>query len=114
MQDRLAIRLGDKAGRWIAPLLLVQIPLRLGVSLDDLRPIDALPQLHAPVFVIAGSEDRHTRLEESQRLFAAAVQPKQFWVMQGAAHVDLYDFDSRAYETKVLPFLERYLDKGSR
>jgi len=108
VEDRLAIRLG-MPGRSIAPLLLVQIPLILGVRADALRPIDALPDLHAPVFLIAGSKDRHTRLEESERLFEAAAQPKQFWVVDGAAHVDLYDFDPPAYKARVLPFLERYL-----
>ncbi len=108
VEDRLAIRLG-KPGRWLAPLLLVQLPLRLDVSVHDLRPIDVLPQLHAPVFLIAGSEDQHTRLEESLRLFEAAMQPKQFWVVQGAAHVDLYDFDSYGYRARTLRFLEQYL-----
>ena len=109
--DRLEMRLG-KPGRSLAPLLLVQLPLRLGVSPDQLRPIDAMAMLHAPALVIAGAQDVHTKLDESRRIFAAAVEPKQFWVVEGAAHVDLRDFDPKAYDARVLQFLEQHLTKS--
>ena len=106
--DRLEMRLG-KPGRWLAPLLLVQLPLRLGVSTDQLRPVDAMATLQAPVLVIAGAQDVHTKLDESRRIFAAAVEPKEFWVVEGAAHVDLRDFDPKAYDAVVQRFLARHL-----
>ncbi|MBV8503087.1 MAG: alpha/beta fold hydrolase [Paucibacter sp.] len=106
--DRLEQRLG-RPGRWLAPLLTMQLPLRLGISPAQLRPIDAMASLQAPVLVVAGSEDRHTTLAESERLFAAAGEPREIWVVQGAAHVDLHDFDPDGYETRVLGFLRRHL-----
>ena len=39
--DRLVLRLGAP-GRWLAPLLRVQLPWRTGVSADQLRPVEAL------------------------------------------------------------------------
>ena len=111
--DRLEMRLG-KPGRVLAPLLLVQLPLRLGVSTDALRPIDAMAALHAPVLVIAGAEDVHTKLDESRRLFAAAVEPKQLWVVEGAAHVDLRDFDAKTYDARVLLFMQQHLTRPER
>jgi len=106
--DRLEMRLGAP-GRWLAPLLLVQLPLRLSVSTSELRPIDAMATLHAPVFIISGSEDRHTTLSETRRICAAAVAPSECWIIEGAAHVDLHGFSPKAYELRVLGFLDRHL-----
>jgi fermentation-respiration switch protein FrsA (DUF1100 family) len=106
--DRLELHLGRPA-RWLAPLLLVQLPLRLGVDPADLRPIDAIGALRAPVFVIAGTEDRHTKLAESQALFDAAAEPRRFWAVPGAAHVDLMGFDRDAYVAQVGAFLDGHL-----
>jgi uncharacterized protein len=57
------------------------------------------------VLVVAGSLDRHTTLEETRRLFAAAPAPKALWVVDGAAHEDLLAFDRAEYRRRVLGFL---------
>jgi fermentation-respiration switch protein FrsA (DUF1100 family) len=71
----------------------------------ELRPVDAIRRLRAPVLVVAGSLDRHTTLEETCQLFAAAPAPKALWVVKGAAHEDLLAFDRAEYERRVLGFL---------
>lgn len=106
--DRLRLHLGDWAAP-LAPLLLWQLPLRLGVSAEQLRPIERLPELGAPLLLATGSMDRHTPLAAAVRLFAAAHEPKELWVLEGAGHVDLHRFNPRAYETKVAAFLARHL-----
>lgn len=106
--DRLALHLGPWA-RSMAPLLLWQLPARLGVRPEQIHPIESLALLHAPVLVAGGSRDRNTRREETERIFAAANPPKELWIVEGAQHQDLYAFDRAAYEAKVLPFLQRYL-----
>jgi dienelactone hydrolase len=111
VQDRLAMRLGA-AGVWVAPLLLMQIPLRLEFGVQDLRPITAIADVHAPLLVAAGTEDLHTRWPETERLFAAAREPKALWPVRGAAHVDLHDFDTAAYRARLLPWLQSHLRKS--
>jgi pimeloyl-ACP methyl ester carboxylesterase len=106
--DRLTRRLGV-FGKAIAPLLLVQLPLRLAVNVDQLRPIAALPSLHAPVLIVSGARDEHTTLAETERIYAAAPGPKELWIVEGAAHVDLQVRAPRAYETRVAGFLSKYL-----
>ncbi|GKS97473.1 alpha/beta fold hydrolase [Acidovorax sp. SUPP2825] len=108
VSDRLAMYLGP-AGRWLTPLLLWQLPVRLGVSADQLRPIADLPSLHVPLLIAAGSEDRHTPLAETRRIYAAADDPKALWVVDGAAHVDLHGFDPPAYEARISAFLAKHL-----
>ncbi|SJM89778.1 Alpha/beta superfamily hydrolase [Crenothrix polyspora] len=106
--DRLKLHVGT-IGSYFAPLLLWQLPIKVGVSAEQLQPIMKLPSLHAPVLIASGSEDHHTTFAETQRLFQAANTPKELWIVKGAAHEDLHAFDSRAYETRISTFLAKYL-----
>lgn len=106
--NRLVMRFGPM-GSVFAPLLLWQLPLRADVSADDLRPVLAVSSLGAPLLVASGTKDRHTPWAETERIFAAARQPKELWAVHGAAHVDLYAHDPAAYRARILTFLSRHL-----
>lgn len=106
--DRLVLHLGPP-GKLAAPLLLWQIPMRLDTPIDTLRPVAAIKHIKAPVLIIAGSEDRHTPLPESQRLYANAPAPKELWVVQGAGHEDFHRFAGQQYEARVAGFLAQHL-----
>jgi uncharacterized protein len=108
VSDRLTIQFGA-VGRALAPLLLWQLPLRLGVTADQLRPIVSLPELGAPLLVVSGTDDQHTTWAETELIFAAAKQPKELWAVRGAAHVDLHSYARAAYEARILLFLSKYL-----
>jgi fermentation-respiration switch protein FrsA (DUF1100 family) len=108
VQDRLAARLGQ-IGPAFAPLLLCQLPLRLGITEAQLRPIDTIGALGAPVLIASGTDDQHTTWTETQRIFAAANEPKELWPVAGAAHVDLHAYNSVAYEARILKFLSKHL-----
>ena len=108
VENRLRLRLG-RAGQYLAPFLTIQFKLRTGIDLKDLRPGASIARIQAPVLIIAGELDRRTTLEESQRLFDAAPQPKELWVVPGARHVDLHRHSPTQYETRVLQFLRLYL-----
>jgi uncharacterized protein len=108
LSNRLRLYFGA-VGPLLVPFLLAQLQPRLGVSPSQLRPIDRIPMLRSPLLVVHGTEDRHTTLEEAQRFYASAPQPKEFYAVQGAAHVDLHAFSPRAYEERVGRFLARYL-----
>jgi len=101
--NRLSMRFGGP-GRLLAPLLLLQLQPRLGIGPADLRPIGAIARVHVPIFIIAGSEDRHTTPEDSARLFTAAREPKQLWMIPGAAHVDFAARAGQEYAARVLSF----------
>jgi fermentation-respiration switch protein FrsA (DUF1100 family) len=108
VSDRLTTRLGSWA-RILTPLLTWQLKLRLGITAEDLRPIDPVGQITAPKLFIAGAEDLYTTLEESRQLFAAASEPKQLWVVGGASHQDLHAFARDEYERRVLAFFAQSL-----
>lgn len=96
----------DRLG-WLAPLLLWQLKPRLGLSPRDLRPIDHIGQVRAPIFVLSGDADRHTTPEESRAMFAAAPEPKEFWLVPGAGHEDLYAVAGQEYQQRLLAFFRR-------
>jgi uncharacterized protein len=108
VENRIRIRLGPLAPI-LTPLLLMQLEPRLHITVSDLEPIRGIGRLGAPVLVAAGSKDQHTTLEESRELFAAATQPKSFWLVDGAVHQDLLAYGPAAYEEHVVDFLRRYL-----
>jgi uncharacterized protein len=112
IENRIRIRLGSLAPV-LTPLLLVQFRPRLDISVDDLQPIRSIGRLGSPVLVVAGSEDEHTTLEESQELFQAAAHPKELWVVHGARHQDFFSFDPSGYESAVVGFLTRHLRPGA-
>jgi fermentation-respiration switch protein FrsA (DUF1100 family) len=106
VDDRLTMRLGGWA-KVLTPLLLVQLKPRLGITAEDLRPIDHVNQLPMPKLFIAGAHDKHTTIAEAQRLFDAASAPKEFWVVPDAEHVDLHKAARVEYEQRVLEFFKR-------
>jgi alpha-beta hydrolase superfamily lysophospholipase len=107
--DRLESRFGW-LGKFGTPFLTCQLKPRLGFSVDDLCPIQQVGKITVPKFFIAGTADRDTRLPESQALFDAAAEPKQLWLVDGAAHVDMLAFAKAEYEKRVLDFLAKNLN----
>lgn len=69
------------------------------------------PPFEGPVesLEISGAEDRYTDVDESRAMLEAARAPKEFFVFPGAAHVDFYAHDPKAYSELVLDFLDRRL-----
>jgi hypothetical protein len=65
-----------------APLLLLQMRPRIGVGASELRPMDQL-------------------------LFDAASQPKELWLIPGAAHVDYLEFAGDDYRRRISTLFER-------
>ncbi|QNA98729.1 alpha/beta hydrolase [Massilia sp. Se16.2.3] len=113
VEDRLRMRVGPLAVP-LSTLLLAQLPLRLDILPAQLRPIDAMAGLTAPVLVAAGDQDRHTTIAETRRIVAAAPAPRESWEVPGAAHVDLYGYARQEYEARIGGFPARGLHSAMR
>lgn len=111
--DRIRLHLSAWGG-WLYPLFTWQLQPRLGVAPEALRPIDRIAAVKAPILFIAGAEDRHTTLAESERLYAKAVEPKQLWVLPDAHHEDFYEHAPDAYRQRVLDFFTGTLPQPSK
>lgn len=63
------------------------LPVRLLLR-DRFSAIDRIPQVRAPLLVIAGERDRIVPLQFSRQLYEAASSPKTLLVVAGADHND--------------------------
>ena len=50
----------------VAPTLIQLVAPRIGVNPERLRPIDAISNVEEPLLLIAGTEDRYTRIDEAR------------------------------------------------
>jgi len=112
LDNRVAARIGPLS-RLVTPLLIFRLKSRLGLRADQIRPIEAIEGLRCPVLILSGTADRDTTPEQTEALFAAAPEPKELWMVPGAAHVDLQRYDAPGYARHVLPFLEKALDHSA-
>jgi uncharacterized protein len=108
VKNRLRMRLGA-LGAAMSPLLVAQLQPRLGVSPDDLRPVDHIGQLRCPVLIIGGGADHHTTVSDTRQLYEAAHAPKELWLLPQAAHVDFLRAAGGEYRRRVLAWLEQSL-----
>ncbi len=109
IHDRLRMWLGPFAGV-TAPLLLCQVEPRLGIACSTLRPIDHIAAVGCPVLIMSGTEDEHTTIIETRRLYQTAVEPKELVEFPGVAHVDLMAANPALYDESILRFLRRWLE----
>lgn len=107
--DAVHNRVSHKVGplhHLLSPLLLCQLRPRIGVSADQLRPIDHIAKVDCPILILSGDADRHCTADETRRMFEAAQQPKSLHLFAGAGHVDLYAYDQATWSQRVLEFLD--------
>jgi uncharacterized protein len=112
IERAVANRVERYLGAWargLGRLLIMQLPLRTGIEKEALRPIDRVGAIKAPKLFIAGAKDQHTKLDESREIFAAASEPKELWVVEAAAHVDVHQMAREEYERRILDFFEKRL-----
>lgn len=105
--DRRLRRYTGVPGSLGACLLVPFAEHRLDLSIDDVKPIDHIGKLPCPIFIISGDRDDRTYPEDTLRLFDAAREPKELWMIPSANHEDLFRFQS--YDDKVGAFLRRHL-----
>ena len=109
VHPRLRRAIENRVGRWIAPLMLLQVEPRLGVPIAKLNPVHHIAAVEAPVLVVGGERDTDTTEEETRALFAAAREPKELWIVPGAGHEDFSRIDPDGYRQHVIGFLRRSL-----
>jgi dipeptidyl aminopeptidase/acylaminoacyl peptidase len=79
-----------------------------GVDITQARPIDVVNKLagHTAIFFVNGDSDEETPLAGMYALYQAAQQPKQYWVVSGAAHAQSFAVDTTDYIARVDAFFD--------
>jgi pimeloyl-ACP methyl ester carboxylesterase len=83
----------------------------LGGSVAAVDPLRAMHALAGrPVLLIGDSEDAVSPPDSAARLYAAADDPKELWLIQGTEHANGFLVFPHAYQRHVLGFYHQYLD----
>lgn len=83
---------------------------RHGYRFSQARPIDAIARIAPrPVLIIHGAADTITPINHARRLYAAAREPRQMWIVEGADHCGAYFADRAEYCRRVIGFFDQYL-----
>ncbi|HEV8252460.1 MAG TPA: alpha/beta fold hydrolase [Candidatus Limnocylindria bacterium] len=112
LRDPIANRMrevGYPLARLGAGLVLAAASARARVWLRS--PLHRVAQISPRgLLLISPGEDRLVSPHQSQRMFLAAGEPKELFVVPGAAHAEAHLTAPEAYERRVLDFLARHLD----
>jgi len=80
------------------------LPLFLSRACD---PADFIGSVSPrPVLLIHGDQDRIVPVWMSERLYAAAREPKKIWIIRGAGHLACRATAGKKYEEEIAGFLK--------
>jgi fermentation-respiration switch protein FrsA (DUF1100 family) len=83
----------------------LQWPLSLTID-DSYSPLPDIAQVSPiPLLLIHGDRDKVVPLHHGQELFAAAKQPKEFWLVSGGGHIEA--FMRKDFQEKLVQYLQR-------
>ncbi len=99
LPPRFLLELTDVINRW-----------RYGYQFEAVRPIDVVAQI-APrsLFIIHGTADSLIPSSQGERLYEAAGEPKELWLVENVIHCGAYFADRPRYVQRVTEFFDRAL-----
>ncbi len=97
--------------RWpLLPIVFGLYHLRTGVDFSQIHPEDHIARIAPrPFFLIHGDADRVVFPSHAQRLFRAARQPKELWIVKGGKHTQTWQQQRETFEKRVLTFYQKTL-----
>jgi dipeptidyl aminopeptidase/acylaminoacyl peptidase len=72
-------------------------------------PLDAVKDVHVPIFIIHGTADNLIRHTYSEQLFKNTGEPKELWLIEGARHDDIMAVGGKEYIDRVVGFFDKNL-----
>ncbi len=78
-------------------------------SHHDVSPLRSLASVNVPILFIHGKNDTRIKYQYSEQLFAAAHEPKELYLIDGANHTDIHNIAKSDYEKHVIGFFEQWL-----
>jgi uncharacterized protein len=97
-------------GRMVVTPVAATLRWRTGARLEEMRPVDAVARIAPrPLLLIHGARDNSVSVTNARRLYEAAGEPKELWVVDDAVHVGAYFDDRAAYVDRVTRFFEAAL-----
>jgi fermentation-respiration switch protein FrsA (DUF1100 family) len=93
-----------------APLMVWIGQHKTGLDIRQMRPIDDVPQISPrAIMLIHGQRDPAIHFSNSVRLYEAAGEPKELYLIPRAGHGGLWAAEPGEFERRMVDFLERHL-----
>lgn len=93
-----------------APLVVFFSEQQTGVNIRSVRPLDVIGQISPrPILLIHGAKDTIIPVENSYRLYAAAGEPKQLYILPEVWHGGFLQAEPQVFPATILRFLDKYL-----
>jgi fermentation-respiration switch protein FrsA (DUF1100 family) len=106
---------GVRAFTRLPPFLFARVVIwfgerETGLEIRQVRPIDDVARI-APraILIVQGELDPAVPLENGIRLYEAAGQPKEFYLVPGAGHGGFMRVQPQEFERRVVGFLNQHL-----
>ena len=84
-----------------------------GFKVDDVSPEKAVAARAFPVLLICGTSDRNIPARHTKRIFAAAIGPKEMWLVKGAGHTGALGTEPIEFEKRVVSFFGKIHEQKS-
>lgn len=84
-------------------------PFLLPTAYDPVKYVKQI--FPRPVLFIHGDRDHIVPVEMSKRLYQAAAEPKELWIVEGADHLEIRKKGQQAYENRIGDFFDKALLK---
>jgi fermentation-respiration switch protein FrsA (DUF1100 family) len=93
-----------------APVTVSMVHLRTGIDATTIRPMDVVGRISPrPLLIVHCMQDKVVPPDNSDRNFAAAGEPKQFWHIPTGGHIAGHDVARAEYEQRVTQFFDQNL-----
>ncbi len=93
------------------PISLRLAEMRTGQDASKIRAVDAVTRIAPrPILIIHGLADQEVPYENSERMYAAAGEPKSLWLVPEAKHgMNKWEIARDEYERRVIAFFRQTL-----
>jgi dipeptidyl aminopeptidase/acylaminoacyl peptidase len=92
------------------PLTILGYELYFQTRVDDISPVSVISKIFpAPILIIAGEGDKLIPADNGKKLYAAAQEPKELWLIPGADHGGTLAAAGSGYEKRVGEFFDKNL-----
>jgi uncharacterized protein len=92
------------------PLAIMGYQLYFQTSVDSVSPVSVIAKVApTPILIIAGEGDKLIPADNGRKLFSAAKEPKELWIIPNADHGGTLAAAGGTYEKRVGEFFDRSL-----
>jgi fermentation-respiration switch protein FrsA (DUF1100 family) len=95
--------------KWpFAPLLVALTERRVGLQISQVDSTRDLPAISPrPVLIIHSADDTLFPPRHAQKMYAAAKEPKELWIIEGLGHANPVLHREAEYRARVVTFFEK-------